>query len=130
MRIYTQLTREQRYQIYALLKAGHDQTLVAHHIGVHKSTVSREVRRNRGLRGYRPKQAHEFAVGRRHGPNRRIGPTTWFIVERLIRQDWSPEQVSGWLMENCGLQISHEWIYQYTLLDKHAGGDLHRHLRC
>jgi IS30 family transposase len=52
------------------------------------------------------------------------------MVERLIRKEWSPEQISGWLMANCGLQISHERIYQYILLDKHAGGDLHRHLRC
>jgi IS30 family transposase len=52
------------------------------------------------------------------------------LIERLIRQEWSPEQVSEWLKENCGLQISHEWIYQYILMDKQAGGDLHRHLRC
>jgi len=52
------------------------------------------------------------------------------MVERLIRQEWSPEQVSDWLKVNCSLQISHEWIYQYILMDKHAGGNLHRHLRC
>jgi len=130
MRTYTQLTQEQRYQIYALLTAGHIQSEIACLIKVHKSTVSREVRRNRGLRGYRPQQAHEFAIGRRHNPEARIGPATWLMVERLIRQEWSPEQISGWLKDNCGLQISHEWIYQYILLDKHAGGDLHRHLRC
>jgi IS30 family transposase len=130
MRIYTQLTCEQRYQISALLKAGHNQTQVAYHIGVHKSTVSRELRRNRGLRGYRPKQAHEFAIGRRHGPGPTFSLNTWSMVEQMIRRDWSPEQISGWLMANCGLQISHEWIYQYILLDKQAGGDLHRHLRC
>jgi IS30 family transposase len=39
----------------------------------------------------------------------------------LIRKDWSPEQVSGWLKKNYSLQISHEWIYQYILTDKHAG---------
>jgi IS30 family transposase len=60
----------------------------------------------------------------------RIEASTWILIEALIRQDWSPEQVSGWLKENYGLQISHEWIYQYILTDKHAGGDLHRHLRC
>jgi IS30 family transposase len=43
MRTYTQLTREQRYQIYALLKMGHDQTEIAGVIGVHRSSVSREV---------------------------------------------------------------------------------------
>jgi IS30 family transposase len=125
-----QLTREQRYQISALLKAGHNQSEIAHLIRVHKSTVSRELRRNRGLRGYRPKQAHQLALNRRKKARYRIGASTWSWIEILIRQDWSPEQVSDWLEENYSLQISHEWIYQYILLDKQAGGDLHRHLRC
>ncbi len=48
---YTHLTQEQRYQIYALIKAGFNRTQIAAEISVHKSTVSREVRRNRGQRG-------------------------------------------------------------------------------
>jgi len=52
------------------------------------------------------------------------------LIEFFIRQDWSPEQVSDWLKINYGLQISHESVYQYILKDKHAGGNLHRHLRC
>jgi len=130
MSVYMQLTREQRYQISALLKAGHNQTEIAHLIRVHKSTVSRELRRNRGLRGYRPKQAHQFALNRRKQAWCRVEASTWMLIETLIRQDWSPEQVSGWLRENFRIQISHEWIYQYILGDKQAGGDLHRHLRC
>ena len=59
---YTQLTREQRYQIKALLDTGHSRTEIAQQLEVNKSTVSREVRRNRGRRGYRPKQAHEMAL--------------------------------------------------------------------
>ena len=62
MRKYTQLTQEQRYQIYAFLKAGFLQTEIASEIGVHKSTISREIKRNRGKRGYRPKQAHLMAT--------------------------------------------------------------------
>ncbi len=130
MRTYTQLTREQRYQIYALLKAGHIQSEIARLIKVHKSTVSREFRRNRGQKGYRPQQAHEFALNRRKKARYRIEASTWILIELLFRQEWSPEQVSNWLKANYGLQISHEWIYQYILMDKHAGGDLHRHLRC
>lgn len=53
MRIYAQLTQEQRYQIYALMKAEHSQAEIAKIVGVHKSTVSREVRRILGLEGYR-----------------------------------------------------------------------------
>jgi len=62
MKHYTQLTQEQRYQIYAYMKAGYKQTEVADFIGVHKSTVSRELRRNSGLRGYRPKQGHAYIL--------------------------------------------------------------------
>ncbi len=130
MRTYKQLTREQRYQIYALLKAGHKQSEIARLINFHKSTVSRELRRNRGQKGYRPKQAHQFALNRRKKAWYRIAASTWILIEALTRQEWSPEQVSDWLKDNYDLQISHEWIYQYILMDKQAGGDLHRHLRC
>ena len=130
MRTYTQLTHEQRYQIYVLLKAGHNQTEIANNIRVHKSTISRELRRNRGLKGYRPKQAHELALSRRNKAKLLIDASTWAWIETLIRFDLSPEQVSDWLQDNFGLHISHEWIYQYILTDKRAGGDLHRHLRC
>jgi IS30 family transposase len=90
MRTYTQLTRVQRYQIYALLKAGHSQTEIAHFIRVHKSTVCRELRRNRVLKGYRPKQAHQFALNRRKKVRYRIEASTWILIEALIRQDLSP----------------------------------------
>ena len=53
MRDDTQLTQEERYQIESLLKMGHQQSEIAVVLKRHKSTISREVRRNRGLRGYR-----------------------------------------------------------------------------
>jgi IS30 family transposase len=130
MSTYTQLTQTQRYQIYALLKMGHPQTEIATCLGVDKSTISRELRRNRGQRGYRPKQAHRLAMSRRKTGQRRIPAETWARIEDKIRLDWSPEQISGWLLKHYHIQVSHEWIYQYILRDKQAGGDLHKHLRC
>ncbi len=128
---YTQLTREQRYQIYALMKAGLCQTEIAKVVSVHKSTISRERRRNRGLRGYRPKQAHHFAEIRRAKTARaRISPDTWILVESLLREDWSPEQISGWLVSEFQITVSHESIYQFILKDKRLGGNLYLHLRC
>jgi IS30 family transposase len=127
---YTQLTQEQRYQIYALLKMDHNQTEIASVIGVHKSTVSRELRRNCGQRGYRPKQAHQLALSRRKKARPQIPTETWAWIEGLLHQDWSPEQIVCWLKKNTGIQISHERIYQYVLADKRAGGDLYTHLRC
>jgi len=131
MRRYTQLAQEQRYQIYALKKAGHSQTCIARFLGVHKSTISRELGRNQGQRGYRPKQAHQKALQRlRDKPRNRIPPGTWTAVDDLIQQQWSPEQISGWMKRRKNISISHEWIYQHIYADKVAGGDLHTHLRC
>jgi len=131
MGLYTQLTQEQRYQIHALMKARHSQTDIALIVDVHKSTVSRELRRNRGLRGYRPQQAQQLALQRRRDKCQpRITPEQWSLVERLVREDWSPEQISLWLAAQHHFAISHEWIYQYILRNKAQGGDLHGHLRC
>ena len=130
MRTYQQLTQEQRYQIYALVKMGHNQTQIADCLGVDKSTISRELRRNRGQRGYRPKQAHGLALSRRRQGQSRIRSEIWALIGAKIRLEWSPEQVSGWLLKEYHIQVSHEWIYQYILKDKQAGGDLYKHLRC
>ncbi|MHB1621284.1 MAG: helix-turn-helix domain-containing protein [Sulfuricella sp.] len=54
---YTHLTQDERYQIAVLHKAGHKQNAIAKLIGRNESSISREMRRNRGQRGYRPKQA-------------------------------------------------------------------------
>ena len=51
-------------------------------------------------------------------------------MEQLLREDWSPEQISGWLTREEGVSVSHERIYQHVYEDKRRGGDLHRHLRC
>ena len=129
MRTYKQLTQEQRYQIYALMKMGHHRTQIANCIGVDKSTISRELNRNRGQRGYRPKQAHSLAMSRRRHGQCRIQSENWVLIAAKIRLDWSPEQISGWLLKHHHIQVSHEWIYQYILSDKQAGGDLYKHLR-
>lgn len=126
---YKQLTCEQRYQIYALLKMGHTQTEIAKAIHRHKGTISRELKRNTGLRGYRPKQAHESALNRRNHTQGRIQKETWELVNEKIRLDWSPEQISGWLKRKHATHISHEWIYQHILADKRTGGKLYCHLR-
>lgn len=127
---YTQLTREQRYQIYALMKAGHNQTQIAAIVACHKSTISRELRRNRGHKSYRPLQAQALARSRRYEshPPRITGPT-WALVELLLRHQWSPEQIAGRLKLEQQATVSHERIYLYIYADKQRGGTLFRHLR-
>jgi len=127
---YTQLAREQRYQIYALMRAGHNQSQIASVVGCHKSTISRELRRNRGLKGYRPYQADELAYDRQCAAYRaRIAWETWQQVEWLLRQEWSPEQISGRLKLEKQPTVSHESIYLYIYAEKRRGGTLHQHLR-
>jgi IS30 family transposase len=131
MSSYTQLTQAERYQIYVLRKAGHSPTEIAGMLGRCKSTVSRELTRNRGRRGYRPGQAQRLATARRKARDRRRIPAwVWQKIEALIRRDWSPEQIAGRLRLEGGIAVSHEWIYRRVYTDKRSGGDLHTHLRC
>ena len=131
MRGYTQLTQEERYQIYILKKAEYNQAEIAKLLERDKSTISRELRRNQGLRGYRPQQAHDLALIRRYDKVQpRIGSQVWQQVETLIREEWSPEQVVGRVAIEQGVSISHEWIYQYIYADQRSGGYLYCFLRC
>lgn len=132
MRRYNQLTQEERYQIYACKKAGWTQKQIALDLGVHPSTISRELRRNTGERGYRPRQAHAKAVARHQERARRprISVQEWALVEEQVREEWSPQQVSRRLSAEGYAQVSHESIYQHIYKDKRRGGDLHQHLRC
>ncbi len=92
---YIQLTQEERYQIYILKKAEYSQGQIAELLERDKSTISRELWRNRGLKGYRPQQAHNLALMRRYNKAQpRIGSQVWQQVEALIREQWSPEHIS------------------------------------
>ena len=130
---YTHLTAGDRYQIQALLGKSHSLRSIAEAVGRDKGTISREIRRNAGQRGYRPKQAQDLADQRRAGGinARQVDPDTWEVAKRMLRQEHSPEQISGRLCLETGMQqISHETIYKRVYADKAAGGTLHMHLRC
>lgn len=127
-----QLTSEQRYHISGLKKAGFKQSQIAIEVGVHKSTISRELRRNKGHRGWRPKQAQEFRDKRRQicTNAKRFSLNDWAEVESLIQLGMSPDQAAERLAQEDRLQISHETIYQYIYADKCQGGNLWKDLRC
>ena len=130
---YLHLTCEQRCQIYALLQSGHSQAHIARTIGVNPSTISRELVRNTGARGYRFKQAHEKASQRRKEASdkpRKMTPDLVALVEeKLTQEQWSPDQISGRLAQDGVACISHERIYQHVWKDKKDGGKLYLHLR-
>ena len=131
MRSYKQLDQAQRYQIYAYRKVGKSHSEIAQEIGVDPATISRELRRNQGARGYRPHQAHQKALARRQNASKSIKMTTEVIdwIEEKLCQDWSPEQISGPMKHRGSFSISHERIYQHIWPDKHLGGTLYKHLR-
>ena len=80
---YTQLTEGKRYQFYTLLGNGFTQAEAAQQIGVHPSTVGRELARNSGDRGYRPKQANRKALARREEANKTCRMTKY--IQKFLR---------------------------------------------
>lgn len=131
MKNYNQLNQIQRYQIGILKKAGNNQKEIAILLGVAPSTIGRELKRNKGKKGYRPKQAQIKAESRRQQARQtlKMTPALIVLIEDMIVLDWSPEQISGTLKEEQDISISHERIYQHIWTDKLNGGSLHRHLR-
>lgn len=125
------LSFEDRCQIKALRDSGKTFVEIAKKIKVDKSTISRELKRNRGRRGYRPKQAERKARKRWRSAEKAIKMTTELqrLISQKIRFDWSPEQISGRFKREGLFSVSHERIYQLIGKDKHEGGDLWRHLR-
>lgn len=131
MKNYKQLTSEQRYQIYGLKQAGLKQSQIAEKVGVDKSTISREFSRNKGQRGWRPKQAQLLRDERKRAclNGKQFSSEEWAEVERLIREDLSPEQAADRLAFEGRLRISHEAIYQHIYAGKCDGSDVCQHLR-
>lgn len=127
---YQPLTQEERAQIAILKHDGKSNRQVARLLGRHPATIGRELKRNAGLRGYRPKAAHDKAKERARRPRyRKMTPDIAAYVEKHLRLDLSPEQISQTMAGATGVRVSHERIYQHVLEDKQRGGDLHHHLR-
>ena len=123
---YHQITLNERYTLSA------SNAEIARYLGRHRSTIGREVRRNcRKDGGYRHLVAQEKTNGRRcrSRRNSQFGAVEWELVETLLRDKFSPEQISGWLKLLELLEISHRTIYRRVKQDKKQGGTLWQHLR-
>jgi len=130
---YRQLNAEERSVLAALRTLGLSNAEIARQLGRHRSTVGRELQRNAAPHDgwYRSRRAHQRAHARRWRSRRnsQFGPVEWTRVERLLREEWSPEQVAGYLRRQGELSISHETIYRHVWRDWKRGGSLHLHLR-
>lgn len=132
MSTYRQLSPGERYELSALRKQGLRPAAIARALGRHRSTIGREIKRNSNRDGaYRPSTADQMTRGRRSRSrrNQRFTAADWRLVDPWIREDFSPEQISGWLLRRRELSISHETIYRYIWADRKRGGTLSRHLR-
>ena len=128
MKKYKQLTVEQRYQIEALLQAGLSQTLIANQLGVHRSTISRELRRGIALRGrtagvYVATNAERKTRNRHKHKYKKITLTAELkrsIHDKMCQDKWSPELISKkWKLNNIPV-VSHETIYKWIWESKHT----------
>jgi IS30 family transposase len=128
---YTRLTEEERYQIYEGVTEKRSHRKIATLINKHHSTVSKEVKRNTGLRGYRPKQAQEIAQKRHQNKPRHIKltPCVQALITENIKHEWSPEQIQGRLKSEGVAMVCATTIYGFIHKDKVSGGELHKHLR-
>ena len=130
--MYKQLTSEQRYTISVLLQNRTKQKEIAKAINVSPSTVSREIRRNSGVRGrynWETAQANAVQTKRKKPGNHSINKDVMEEAKHLlVTEQWSPEQISGVLAKD-GKYISHETIYRMIRKDKAEGGTLYKHCR-
>lgn len=130
---YTQITPSERYTLGLLRGQGFSNAAMARITGRHRSTIGREFRRNAARHdgAYRPSKAQERTNGRRSRSRRNshFGPPEWQLVETLLREKFSPEQISGWLRLLNVFEISRQTIYTRVKQNKRTGGTLWKHLR-
>lgn len=129
---YKQLSPEERYTIQALLKRHYSLSKIAEIVERSKSTISRELARNRRSSGYyNPGIAQSYATARRKRCRRKTQFTTeqWALILSLLSKGLSPDQIRNTLLRFNLFSISHETIYQYLLHDKKHGGTWHKFLR-
>ncbi len=128
---YKHFSCEDRYYIEIEGKKGVSANKIAHSLDRSQSSVSREIRRNTGQKGYRCKQANNKAHERHADKTKKVKLTNDIktTINHRLQDDWSPEQIAGRLKVDGVISISHETIYQHVLKDKKAGGCLYKQLR-
>lgn len=131
MTAYNHLTQEERYHIELQRKQNISLGKIAAEMNRSKSTISREIRRNTGQRGYRYQQANRLAQ-QRHADKPKFKKMTEELtayIDKRLQEHWSPEQIGGRLKREGKACVSHETIYRHVYADREAGGGLHNSLR-
>jgi IS30 family transposase len=133
MSTYHQLSQQERYNITAFMISRRTNADIARAIGRSPSSISRELARNRANCDgtYRADLAHSYATARRRRARRgfHLATDQWEQVITLLKEGWSPEQISNVLKIRGSLSVSHQTIYKYILNDRKHGGRLFKLLR-
>ena len=128
---YRRLCAADRKVIHNMKQSGSSQEVIGLAVGFSQSTISKELSRNRGERGYRNIQAERLARERQRAKKPRakvVVGSTKDLVEQRLRAKHSPDQISRKLALE-GVAVSHESIYKHVSWDKKNGGELWRELR-
>lgn len=127
------LTKEQRYQIQSFLQCGQTVKFIAKQLNVNKTTIYRELKRNSSsLRIYVAEEAHdksELRKKRYQRPRKFDEEIRRYIEDKIVKHQWSPEQITGYCKKNKIQMVSHERIYQHIRNDKEKGGTLYKSCR-
>lgn len=133
MKNYNQLTQDQRYELERLISHNVEKTQIATELGVHVSSIYRELKRNRdGRNGKYSAKLAQHKCDHRHSKKRKSIRFTQEVKQKtiqLLKLDYSPEQVYGFLSKEHDNTVSTERIYQFIWEDKRQGGQLYKHLR-
>lgn len=129
MKKYHHLTQEQRYTISVCLKEKMSKEHIAKLIGVDKSTIYREIKRNKNSNGrYSLRDAEMFAQmsAERSHAARKLTEGLRADIVGMLRRRWSPETIVGCMKRDGRDCVSVEWIYQMVRDDKADGGDMYK----
>ena len=131
MKKYKQLTLALRYQIFAYKQENYTLSKIAELIGVNKSTVSRELKRNSVNNYYSAQQAQIEASARDKFKKRhkKLTNKLKLRIGKLLREGLSPVQLVGRIYLKHKILLSHETVYRYIYSNQRSGGRLYKSLR-
>ena len=127
------LTKEERIKIQTLLEVGKSIDDIAIYLNRHRSILYREMNRVGTHRNNYNAEVYHLQsrtnMIRNTNDNSPSEATIKLIEQRIVQEQWSPEQISAWLKLHHHKNVSHSWIYKYIAKDKKEGGELSNHLR-